>query len=141
MRTWSGTLGFRPDRVHPLNLPLFADENIAPDFIHDLRARGCDVAGVVERGHAGRSDRDLLAVAFEEGRVVLTHDSDLGNLAARVGEPMIGIVYLRPGHIEPREVVRQLDALRALEIDAHPPFVLVAERRGDAIRVRLRQLR
>lgn len=126
--------------MRPLSFPLVADENIAPDVIHGLRARGCDVAGVVERGHAGRGDSELLSMAFEEGRVALTHDSDFGTLAVRVGEPLIGIVYLRPGHIDAREVVRQIDALRALDIHAHPPFVLVAERRGDAVKVRRRQL-
>ncbi|HMV67478.1 MAG TPA: DUF5615 family PIN-like protein [Myxococcota bacterium] len=126
--------------MHPLTFPLLADENIAPDVIDGLRARGCDVAGVVLRGLAGSTDRALLALALEERRVVLTHDSDFGTLAVRVGEPMIGIVYLRPGHISAVEVLRQVDALRALEIDARPPFVLVAERRGDAVRARLRQL-
>lgn len=71
---------------------------------------------------------------------MLTHDSDFGALAVRSGEPLIGIVYLRPGHTDAREVVRLVDALRALDIHAHPPFVLVAERRGDAVKVRLRHL-
>lgn len=127
--------------MHPLAFPLLADENIAPDVIEGLRARGCDVAGVVERGLAGRGDGELLSLALAEGRLVLTHDGDFGTLAVRVGQPLIGVAYPRPGHIEAREVLRQVDAVRALDIDAHPPFVLVAERRGDAVKVRLRHLR
>jgi predicted nuclease of predicted toxin-antitoxin system len=127
--------------MHPFGFPLLADENIAPDVIEGLRSRGADVAGVIERGHAGRSDDDLLNVAFEEGRVVVTHDSDFGALAVRVGLPLVGIIYLRPGHIHATEVLRQIDAVRALEIEAHPPFVLVAERRGEHVKVRLRRLR
>jgi hypothetical protein len=45
---------------------LLADENIAPDVMDGLRASGCDVDGVVERGHAGRSDGDLLSLALAE---------------------------------------------------------------------------
>lgn len=127
--------------MHPLDFPLLADENIAPAVVVALRARGCDVAGVAERGLAGRSDREVLRLAVAEGRVVLTHDGDFGTLAVRAGAPLIGIVYLRPGHIDPEEVIRRCDALLALPIRAEPPFVVVAERRGLDLKVRRRHLR
>lgn len=95
----------------------------------------------MERGLAGRSDAELLALAHAEGRVVLTHDSDFGTLAIRAGAPLVGVIYLRPGHIDPDEVRQRLDAVAALAIDGTPPFVLVVERRGDRVRVRLRPLR
>ncbi len=109
-------------------------------MIDVLRRRGWDVAGVVERGLAGSSDVVVLRSALGEGRVVLTHDSDFGTLAIRGAEPVIGVVYLRPGHIDAARVLEQVDAIRGLAIEAEPPFLLVAQRRGDQVRVRLRHL-
>ncbi len=109
-------------------------------MIDGLRRRAWDVAGVVERGLAGSSDVVVLRAALVEGRVVLTHDSDFGTLAIRGGEPVIGVVYLRPGHIDAARVLELIDALRALDIDAQPPFLVVSQRRGEQVKVRLRHL-
>jgi hypothetical protein len=42
--------------VNPLDFPLVADENIAPDVITFLRKRGSDVQSVAEKGLFGQSD-------------------------------------------------------------------------------------
>lgn len=126
--------------MHPFAYPLLADESVSPDAITGLRHRGCDVVGVVEQGLAGSSDVVVLRSALGEGRVVLTHDSDFGTLAIRGGEPVVGVVYLRPGHIDAARVLELVDALRALDIDAQPAFLVVAQRRGEQVRVRLRHL-
>jgi hypothetical protein len=39
--------------MQPFAFPLLSDQNIAPDVMEGLRARGADVAGVSGRGHAG----------------------------------------------------------------------------------------
>ena len=49
--------------------------------------------------------------AFSEKRIIVTHDSDFGTLAVLGGEPVLGIIYLRPGHIDPTFTC---DTLRAL---------------------------
>jgi hypothetical protein len=72
------------------------------------------------------------------GRVVLTHDSDLGALVVRDGLPFLGIVYLRPGHIRPTFVLGMLDELARSEVDVRPPFVVVAERKHQRLRFRVR---
>jgi hypothetical protein len=57
------------------------DENIHPDVVAHLRARGLDVSDVREQGWYGRSDEELLREAHRAGRIVLTHDGDFGTLA------------------------------------------------------------
>jgi len=88
-------------------------------------------------GLIGATDDEVLAKALEDGRVVVTHDSDFGTLAVREGRPFVGIINLRPGHIDANEVLRQIDAIRAVDIETQPPFILVAERRGGVVRTRL----
>ena len=104
-----------------------------------LAAQGKDVCAAVAEGLGGRSDETILRFAHDRGRVVLTHDSDFGLLAVRHGVPYVGIVYLRPGHISPAFVLEMLAAVESAPItEVTPPFMIVAERRGDTVRIRVR---
>ncbi len=125
---------------NPLAGPLLADENLHPRVVQGLRERGLDVVTVVDRGRGGADDHDVLQLAAAEGRVVLTHDSDFGQLAIQNGLPTAGIIYLRPGHISPEFVLETLDAVAALDLDGDGPFLIVAARRGADLRIRVRRL-
>ena len=70
------------------------------------------------------------------GRFVLTHNSDFGTLAVHRGEPITGILYLRPGGRPPHQVIADLQALLEAEIDWTPPVIAVYR----AERLRLRRL-
>jgi len=116
------------------------DENIHADVVAFLRGEGCDVLDVKESGLVGLDDLPLIQRAFAEQRVVLTHDSDFGKLAVAVGEPMIGIVYLRPGHILGAYTVDTIRTLFAQQLLLTPPFVVVAWRRDGTVGIRVRNL-
>ena len=122
-----------------LDFPLLADENILPDVIAFLRKIGLDVKSVAEQGLFGLPDTEVLKQALESSRVVLTHDSDFGGMAV-FGAKFIGIIYLRPGHIQAEFTVKTLEAIRDNAPDVTPPFILVAERTGDTVKIRVRQL-
>ena len=121
-----------------LDFSILADENIHPDIINFLRNGGLDVAVVAEQGNLGLTDADILQQATEEQRVVLTHDSDFGGLAL-MGANFIGIIYLRPGHIRADFTIKTLEAIRDNAPDVTRPFILVAERTGDTVKIRVRQ--
>lgn len=122
-----------------LDFPLLADENVHPEVIDFLRKAGLDVQAITEQGKFGLPDTEVLQQANETGRVVLTHDSDFGGLAL-MGARFIGIVYLRPGHIRADFTIKTLNAIRDNAPDVTPPFILVAERTGDTVKIRVRQL-
>lgn len=121
------------------DFPLLADENIHPDVILFLREAGLDVESVAEQGAFGLVDKEILQHATETGRVVLTHDSDFGGLAL-MGAKFIGVIYIRPGHIRADFTIKSLLAIRENAPDVTPPFILVAERTGDTVKIRVRQL-
>jgi predicted nuclease of predicted toxin-antitoxin system len=125
--------------VRAFEFPLLADENIHPDVVEFLRRKGFDVASVAERGKFSLPDVEVLRQATEEGRVALTHDSDFGGLAI-FGAKFIGIIYLRPGHIQPDFTIKTIEAIRKNAPEVMPPFILVAERTGDTVKIRVRQL-
>ena len=93
---------------------------------------------VHDLGLAGSSDREILRRAHSEHRAVVTHDADFGKLALFDREPLIGIIYLRPGHVAATYVLEMIAAVETSSNDVAPPFVLVAERRGDQVRIRAR---
>ncbi|MBI4580167.1 MAG: DUF5615 family PIN-like protein [Planctomycetes bacterium] len=117
---------------------LLADENIAPAVIAYLRESGFDVVGVEELGLVGRADSEIIRRAVEQNRVVLTHDRDFGKLAIAMMEPIIGIVFLRPGHVISLFTIGSINALLREDPDLRPPFILVATRQGDEVAMRVR---
>jgi predicted nuclease of predicted toxin-antitoxin system len=124
--------------MRPLRYPLLADENINPEVILQLRSQGKDIRDCREEHLAGKGDVEVLRRAYLLGRVILTHDQDFGALAIRGSAPFIGIVYLRPGHIKPGYVLQELKAIEQKIRAVKPPFLIVAERKNDAVRIRLR---
>ncbi|GAB4401795.1 MAG: hypothetical protein OHK003_28650 [Anaerolineales bacterium] len=121
-----------------LDFPLLADENVHPEVIDFLRKAGLDVMSVSEQGQYGLPDSQVLQQATEAGRVVLTHDSDFGGLAL-MGAQFIGIIYIRPGHIRTEFTTKTIEAVRDNAPEMTPPFILVAERTGDTVKIRVRQ--
>lgn len=124
--------------MKPLDFPLLSDENIAPDVVQGLRARGCDLCTAWDEQLIGRPDVEVLARATSQRRVVVTHDLSFGRSAIRTETPFVGIIYLRPGDISTAFVLEVIDALRDSTVDVQPPFVVVAERQQSAVRVRAR---
>ena len=116
--------------------PLVADMDIAAPVVHFLRAQGVDVLSAREEGWGDLTDSQILARAHAMTRFVLTHDSDFGTLAVHRGEAITGIVYLRPGGRPPAEVMVDVQALMAAEIDWTPPVIAVYR----AGRLRIRKL-
>jgi predicted nuclease of predicted toxin-antitoxin system len=124
--------------MKPLEYALLADENIAPAVVAGLRARRYDVHTASEEQLVGRPDRAVLERAVFQHRVVVTHDLGFGRTAIQAGSSFVGIIYIRPGHISAAFVLAIVDALRESTLDVQPPFVVVAERRETAVRVRVR---
>jgi predicted nuclease of predicted toxin-antitoxin system len=107
---------------------LLTDENVHPDVVSFPEQRAFDVLDVKRSGLVGSSDRDLLRRAYSDQRVVVTHDPDFGKLVIAADEPFYGIVYLRPGHLDPGFTIATLRSVLDADLSPEPPFILVAER-------------
>lgn len=91
-----------------------ADENIPSHAIAFLRQRGEDVVAISETT-PGVTDRQVLALAREQGRVMLSFDRDHGDLVFNRGAlPPRAIVYLRLYPPDPEELEKILAGLIAL---------------------------
>jgi predicted nuclease of predicted toxin-antitoxin system len=77
-------------------LAVFADENVDPALLSALRARGADADRVVQRSLQGIPDSQIVALAYQERRVVLTADTDFLAIAHELqdrGEEFAPIVW------------------------------------------------
>jgi predicted nuclease of predicted toxin-antitoxin system len=119
---------------------LFTDESVEIAVVQWLRQVGFDVLDVCEQGLQGCTDRQLIQLAVAANRVVVTHDSDFGTLAMLQGEPVVGLVYLRPGHIDPQFTIETLQTVIGIDPEVAPPFILVARRTASGVAIRIRQI-
>jgi predicted nuclease of predicted toxin-antitoxin system len=119
---------------------LLTDENIDPLLVAFLRTEGFDVFDVSEQGLQGSADVDLLRRSFQENRVIVSHDADFGTLALLQGEPVFGIVFLRPGHIDVNFTIQTVQTLLQVDPELPSPFLLVAKRTHDEVVIRIRRL-
>ena len=60
-----------------------------------LRQLGHDVTSIVHDYERGLSDRDVLAIAQREERVLITNDRDFGELVFRHRQGHAGVLYFR----------------------------------------------
>ena len=120
--------------------PLLTDENLDPDVVARLRQLGFDVVDVIASGLQGSTEVDLLQLAAAQGRVVVTHDADFGTLAIHQSEPLVGLVYLRPGHIDAQFTIQTVQTILNADPDVLPPFILAAKRTGNNVTIRIRHL-
>ena len=70
----------------------YTDEHISRAVIKGLRQRGVDVLSVQDTKLYGASDRDHLARATSEKRIIVTHDADFLRLN-RTNHDHFGIAY------------------------------------------------
>ncbi len=115
------------------------DENIDKELLDFLRSEGFDVFDIKEEGLFGKTDREILELAFKQQRVVISQDSDFGTLIFRDEVPFWGVIYLRPGHHSPQVHIQAFRALLSANLEFSHPFILVVENEKGFVKLRLRQ--
>lgn len=120
------------------SLPLLTDENIAEEVVHFLRQRNFEVLDVKENHWYGWEDAQILALAHQQQRIVITQDSDFGQLALAAQQPFTGIIYLKPGHIRPQFTIESIMFLLDHIVLVRPPFVIVVQHSPKGIKIRYR---
>ena len=71
------------------------DENQSPLLVHLLEAAGHDVVHVRQLGMTSASDLALLALAREQRRVIMSGDTDVGELLAKSNAAAPSVVLFR----------------------------------------------
>jgi predicted nuclease of predicted toxin-antitoxin system len=128
----------KPKLREPTQHEILGDENINSTILAFLGSLGLDAKDLANYGLLGKSDLEILTVAQQEERCIITQDADFGKLVFADTKKLHGIIYVRPGHIAPYFHINTLQAILNETLDCVPPFILVAENKGDTIKIRLR---
>ncbi|MEK9143855.1 MAG: DUF5615 family PIN-like protein [Patescibacteria group bacterium] len=115
-------------------MKLLADENIGLEVVAFFRKRGHDVRSITEIS-PGVSDATVLAKATVEKRILITSDTDFGELVYQAGQRHTGVVLLRLDDERNANKIRVLSKLLARHAnELFGNFVVVTE---TSVRVRI----
>ena len=114
------------------------DQNQSPLLVQLLAGMGHDAVHVRQLGMSRASDAEIMAVARDDDRVVVSGDTDFGELLARTNASSPSLVlFRRQGQRRAAELAALLDVnLKAVVDDLDAGAVVVI----DADRVRIRRL-
>ena len=114
-----------------------ADENIHPDWIKATQ-KFTRVYPLAEFNLLGASDSIIMEFCLQNHLLLFTQDADFGRLALAEKQPFIGIIYLRPGHLNPQHHIQTIEKILSNNIEVIPPFILVAHNKNGIVRIRIR---
>ena len=87
-------------------MKFLANENIPITSVNALKVAGFDVAAI-GIDNPSISDVQVMEIAIEESRTILTYDSDYGELIFKYGyKPPEGVIFLEislKNHLKPRK--------------------------------------
>ena len=90
---------------------MLANENFPTDSFHYLKAKGFDIIAV-GIDYSGITDEEVMTLAINEGRIILTFDKDYGELIFKYGyKPDRGVIFLRLDAYEsdePGKIIEQM---------------------------------
>ncbi|MDB4305960.1 DUF5615 family PIN-like protein [bacterium] len=90
---------------------ILADENIPGATVRRLRAAAHDVFWIRE-SNPGIPDTDIINLAVEEQRIIITFDKDFGELAVTgQGENPPGVILLRTSKRSPEYVAETVERI------------------------------
>ena len=92
-------------------MKFLADMGISPGSVLFLRHLGHDAVHLHELGLDRLPDPQILKMARDEDRVVLTHDLDFGDLMAASGDVLPSVVIFRLRNMGPLNVNRYLQSV------------------------------
>jgi predicted nuclease of predicted toxin-antitoxin system len=72
------------------------DENLPREVAEILTRAGFNADTVIDEGLAGASDDAVAAASVAERRIIITLDTDFGNIKAYPPDQLAGVIVLRP---------------------------------------------
>jgi predicted nuclease of predicted toxin-antitoxin system len=117
-----------------MSITVLADQCVGIPIIQALREAGVDILRSSDLPPANAPDSDILAAAVRQGRILLTEDSDFGEMVVRMAFPALGIIRLDlEGMARSERVQRAVTAIQQIGDQARGALVTVGPKR---IRIR-----
>ena len=92
-------------------MKFLADMGISPRTVAFLRSQGHDAVHLRDQGLKRLHDSSILQKARKEGRILLTHDLDFGELLAAAGTALPSVILFRLQNMRPERVNDYLETI------------------------------
>ncbi len=107
-------------------IKFLADENIPIKTVQLLKQKSIDITSILETQH-GLKDTDVLATANKQNRIIITFDTDFGNLVIKQKLKTEGIILLRFKPKSPQQIAKVIENLLKTKTSMRKCFVVVRE--------------
>ena len=108
-------------------MKLLADENIERDFIEALLKANFEVLSIREN-YVGITDDEILQIAIAEKAVILTYDTDFGELVFRFSLQSHGVILLRLSNLNlEQRINKTILAIHEHETEFENAFTVISE--------------
>ena len=92
-------------------MKFLANENVPIASVNYLKSKGFEITSIGV-DDPGVSDEHIMSVAIDQGRTIITYDSDYGELIFKHGfKPNAGVIFIRQQPAEPLETAKIIDQL------------------------------
>ena len=92
-------------------MKFLANENVPIASVNYLKSKGFEITSIGV-DDPGVSDEHIMSVAIDQGRTIITYDSDYGELIFKHGfKPNAGVIFIRQQPSEPLETAKIIDQL------------------------------
>jgi predicted nuclease of predicted toxin-antitoxin system len=103
-----------------------ADENIPAKTVQALKQKGIDITSILETSH-GLKDTEVLDIANRQGRILITFDTDFGNLVIKQKLKTKGIILLRFKPKSPQQIAKTIEQMLTAKKRIENHFIVVRE--------------
>lgn len=95
-----------------------------------LKHLGYDTTRIAKDYPAGLPDEEVLAIAVSENRILITNDSDFGELIFKLRHPHTGVIYFRfPLDSKANQKIAALERLLSTHTNDLDKYVTVTPRK------------
>lgn len=123
-----------------MELSFFADENIPESLINWIKTNGFNISGTRLENLYGMDDEAIIQKAFSEKKIIITQDSDFGEIIFTKKVKFYSVIFLKPGHHLSdfhiptlKTILNHLDKIKEATL-------IIGVRKNDDIKLRFRFL-
>ena len=110
------------------------DECTGPSVAKWLKENGHQVYSVYDKSR-GLDDKSILKIAFEKNYILITNDSDFGELVFRQKKAHKGVILLKLDDLRPKNKIAILNKLiKSHSESLHDNFVVASENKVKIIK-------
>ncbi len=121
-----------------LEFSFFADENIPESLINWIKINGFNISRIRSENLYGMDDEAIIQKAFSEMKIIITQDSDFGEIIFTEKVKFFSIIFLKPGHHLSDFHIPTLNAILKHLDKIKEETLIIGVRKNDDIKLRIR---